>query len=84
MFSFHSRHSRAIFLQLTASPHNNPDGENLDPLPFTSHVTIAKVSKATATRDLQHLVEIGALEPVGAGRSTRCQISLDGMAANEA
>ncbi len=33
--------------------------------------SIAKTSKATATRDLQHLAKIGALVPVGSGRSRR-------------
>jgi len=40
------------------------------------YVSIAKVSKATATRDLQRLVEIGVLVPVGAGRATRYALNL--------
>ena len=34
------------------------------------------VSKATATRDLQHLVALGGLRPVGAGRSARYEVNL--------
>ena len=41
------------------------------------YVGIAKVSKATATRDLQFLNEIGALESVGGGRSTRYELNMD-------
>ena len=33
---------------------------------------MTKVSKPTATRDLEELVQIGALVPVGAGRGARC------------
>jgi len=41
------------------------------------YMKIAKTSKATATRDLQDLVEKHALEPIGAGRSTRYRVKLD-------
>ncbi len=37
---------------------------------------ITGASKATATRDLQHLQEIGALTVVGGGRSTRYELQL--------
>ncbi len=37
---------------------------------------ITKISKATATRDLQELVETGVLIPVGGGRSTRYELNL--------
>ena len=40
------------------------------------YMAIAHTSKATATRDLQNLVEQGALIPVGGGRSTRYEINL--------
>ena len=40
------------------------------------YISIAKTSKATATRDLQDLVEKGAFIPCGGGRSTRYEISL--------
>ena len=38
--------------------------------------SIAKTSKATATRDLQILAEIKALKIEGAGRSTRYVLNL--------
>ncbi|SKB41167.1 Fic family protein [Sphingobacterium nematocida] len=40
------------------------------------YVVITKASKATATRDLQHLSEIGALSLLGAGRSVRYELVL--------
>jgi Fic family protein len=39
------------------------------------YISITQASKATATRDLQHLAEIGALLPQGVGRSTRYLLS---------
>lgn len=38
------------------------------------YMKIAKTSKATATRDLQHLCEIGLFQQVGAGRSVRYEL----------
>lgn len=40
------------------------------------YTTITKTSKATATRDLQDLADMGAFKLVGAGRSTRYEILL--------
>jgi Fic family protein len=40
------------------------------------YMGITKVSKATATRDLQHLQALGALIQEGAGRSVRYQLNL--------
>lgn len=40
------------------------------------YMIIANTSKATATRDLQALVEIGVLHEIGEGRSTRYEINL--------
>ncbi len=41
------------------------------------YMAITEVSKATATRDLQHLVEIKAFKPLdGSGRSTRYELNL--------
>jgi len=40
------------------------------------HMSINKISKATATRDLQHLSEIGALIEQGSGRSVSYQLNL--------
>jgi Fic family protein len=40
------------------------------------YVALTGASKATATRDLQQLTELGALTPVGSGRSTRYELRL--------
>lgn len=40
------------------------------------YVSLTAASKATATRDLQHLAEIGAFIPMGGGRSVRYEINL--------
>ena len=42
------------------------------------YINITKTSKATATRDMQHLMEIGAFKRLGkaGGRSTRYQVNL--------
>ena len=42
------------------------------------YVSIAKTSKATATRDLQDLVRKGILTAAGGGRSTSYQLTLSG------
>ena len=39
------------------------------------YVSLTGTSKATATRDLQKLASLGALVPVGSGRSTRYELS---------
>ena len=41
------------------------------------YVALTGVSKATATRDLQHLASLGALIPLGGGRSTRYDLALE-------
>ncbi|HYF97482.1 MAG TPA: Fic family protein [Coxiellaceae bacterium] len=40
------------------------------------YMSIADVSKATATRDLQHLVAIDALKPLGSGPSVHYELNL--------
>ena len=40
------------------------------------YIAITKTSKATATRDLHHLSEIGALIQTGGGRNIRYHLSL--------
>ncbi|MGB5820984.1 MAG: Fic family protein [Saonia sp.] len=40
------------------------------------YISIASTSKATATRDLQDLVEKGVFKPIGGGRSTRYEINM--------
>jgi len=39
---------------------------------------LTEVSKATATRDLQDLVAKGVLRPIGAGRSARYALRMEG------
>lgn len=55
------------------------DGETdfKDGMSAKKYMSIAKTSKATATRDLQELVKLGAFRPFGAGRSSRYHINLD-------
>jgi Fic family protein len=42
------------------------------------YMSITGASKATATRDLQHLRDLGILVPEGGGRSVRYQVKLMG------
>lgn len=41
------------------------------------YMAITKTSKATATRDLQHLQELGAFKQIGAGRSVRYVVVME-------
>jgi Fic family protein len=41
------------------------------------YIVIAETSKATATRDLQHLHEVNAFRQLGAGRNVRYEINLE-------
>ena len=47
-----------------------------DAMNARKYVSIASTSKATATRDLQDLVQKGIFKPIGGGRSTRYELSL--------
>ena len=38
------------------------------------YIALTGVSKATATRDLQHLARIGAFVPLGGGRGRRHEL----------
>lgn len=38
------------------------------------YIALTGTSKAIATRDLQHLALVGAVMPVGGGRSTRYEL----------
>ncbi|CAA6691390.1 MULTISPECIES: hypothetical protein [unclassified Lentimonas] len=44
---------------------------------YESYGALTKVSKATATRDLQALAKAGAFIPVGSGRSARYELNID-------
>ena len=39
-------------------------------------MSLTGVSKATATRDLQHLAQIEAIRQIGSGRSIRYEVNL--------
>lgn len=41
------------------------------------YMAITKTSRATATRDLQDLADLGVLNQEGAGRSVRYRVKLD-------
>lgn len=41
-----------------------------------NYVSLAKTSKATATRDLQDLVQKGIFKPIGGGRSMRYEMNI--------
>lgn len=43
----------------------------------TKYMRLTRISKATATRDLQSLLEMGALTVFGGGRNTKYQLKLD-------
>lgn len=65
------RQKKIVAKMLEAGPDGFEGGMNA-----RKYMSMAKVSKATATRDLQHLAEMGALLPVGAGRSARYEVNL--------
>lgn len=46
------------------------------------YMSIARTSKATATRDLQQLTEMGVLLPKGGGRSVRYELKLGSKVLN--
>lgn len=66
------RQSKAILRMFAEGPAGFAGGMNA-----RKYVGITGVSKATATRDLQFLLEIGALSSLGSGRSTRYELNLD-------
>ncbi len=65
------RQLRTVQRMLEAGPSGFEGGMNA-----RKYASLNRVSKATATRDLQHLVELGALRPVGRGRSARYELAL--------
>lgn len=66
------RQSKAILRMFAEGPAGFSGGMNA-----RKYCGITGVSKATATRDLQFLQQIGALLPTGSGRSTRYELNLD-------
>lgn len=66
------RQEKACLRMFQAGPDGFEGGMNA-----TKYIAITQTSKATATRDLQQLAEIGALLPQGGGRSTRYLLNLN-------
>lgn len=66
------RQAKAIRRMLEAGPEGFTGGMNAN-----KYISITKTSKATATRDLQHLSEIKALLLQGGGRSTHYLLNLN-------
>ena len=65
------RQRRVIQRMLEAGPEGFTDGMNA-----RKYSALTKVSKATATRNLQALAQIGAFIPCGGGRSVRYELNL--------
>ena len=65
------RQIKVIRRMLDAGPEGFEGGMNA-----RKYTSITKASKATATRDLQHLLKLGALVQEGGGRSTRYQLHI--------
>lgn len=66
-----ARQLRVIRRMLESGPEGFEGGMNT-----RKYVSIAKTSRATASRDLQDLVERGIFSPVGSGRSSRYELKL--------
>jgi Fic family protein len=69
--SLNTRQSKVIHRMLDAGPAGFTGGMNA-----RKYIALTCVSKATATRDLQDLVEKGVLFPSGAGRSAGYELGL--------
>ncbi|HMQ62224.1 MAG TPA: Fic family protein [Flavilitoribacter sp.] len=65
------RQEKVLRRMLDAGPDGFQGGINA-----RKYVSITRTSKATATRDLQNLVALGALAPLGSGRNARYEIRL--------
>jgi len=68
---FNDRHKKVIKRMLEEGPNGFTGGMNAK-----KYGGICKISKATATRDLQYLLETGALIVSGGGRSTNYSVNL--------
>jgi Fic family protein len=70
--TLNDRHLKALRRMLEAGPDGLQGGMNA-----RKYSGITGASKATATRDLQYLRQIGAMVAVGGGRSTRYELCLE-------
>ena len=70
--SLNERQAKAVIRMLEAGPEGFIGGMNA-----SKYISITKTSKATATRDLQHLADIGTLVIQSGGRSTHYLLNLD-------
>ena len=68
-----SRQRKVLNVLLDAGPQGVQGG-----MSTRKYVSIASTSSATASRELQDLVERGCLRQLGAGRSTRYYVAIDG------
>jgi Fic family protein len=66
------RQQKAIQRMFQAGPEGFEGGMNTK-----KYISLTHASKATATRDLQHLAAIGGLVPQGGGRSTHYHLNLE-------
>ena len=69
--AMNDRQAKVLRRMLEAGPAGFTGGINA-----RKYVSLTGVSKATATRDLQQLTQLGALTPIGAGRSARYELCL--------
>jgi Fic family protein len=69
--SLSERQNKVILRMLDAGPAGFTGGMNA-----RKFIALTGVSKATATRDLQDLVKMGALTPIGGGRSASYRLNL--------
>jgi len=65
------RQLKVIRRMLEEGPEEFKEGMNA-----RKYISMTKVSKATATRDLQHLAELGIFIPEGGGRSIRYRLKI--------
>lgn len=68
------RHSKAIGKMFDAGPEGFEGG-----MSAKKYMSITQVSKATATRDLQYLHKNCLLIKIGAGRSVKYELNLEGL-----
>ena len=69
--ALNTRQWKVVKRMLDAGPNGFEGGMNAK-----KYIALTQTSKATATRDLQDLVDKGIFIPAGAGRSTRYEINV--------